>query len=101
MPLEILFKCLAEQTRLKCIILLLQHDELCVCDLTEMLQLSQPKISRHLATLRLNGLVQTQRKEQWIYYRLSDHLSSGTKAILKSIQANYDFTKDKQKLECC
>jgi len=47
------FKCLADETRLSIVTLVTENKELCVCDLTEKLQLSQPKISRHLALLRV------------------------------------------------
>ena len=43
------FKCLSDETRLNIVTLVAENKELCVCDLTEKLQLSQPKISRHLA----------------------------------------------------
>ncbi|WP_372622237.1 ArsR/SmtB family transcription factor, partial [Alteromonas stellipolaris] len=56
-----LFKCLAEETRLKTLLMLCVKDELCVCDLTEALNLSQPKISRHLADLRKCELVADER----------------------------------------
>ncbi|MFH4267891.1 metalloregulator ArsR/SmtB family transcription factor, partial [Acinetobacter baumannii] len=46
------FKCLSDETRLNIVTLIAENKELCVCDLTEKLQLSQPKISRHLALLR-------------------------------------------------
>jgi ArsR family transcriptional regulator len=49
--------------------MLLGSGELCVCDLTQALQLSQPKISKHLAVLREYGLVQTRRDGLWMYYR--------------------------------
>ena len=50
--------------------------ELCVCDLTDALQLSQPKISRHLADLRKCGLVLDTRKGKWVYYKLHPEIPS-------------------------
>ncbi len=55
MELTIFFKALADETRLRSLLLILQQGELCVCELTEALALSQPKISRHLAQLRTQG----------------------------------------------
>jgi ArsR family transcriptional regulator len=46
------FKMLADSTRLRCLLLMQAEGELCVCELTHALNLSQPKISRHLAHLR-------------------------------------------------
>lgn len=65
---------LANDTRLRALLLLVAYGELCVCDLTEGLGLSQPHISRHLARLRKDGLVQDRRAGHWVYYRLDEHL---------------------------
>ena len=62
-------KALADETRLR-IVALLSHGELCVCHLEEALRLSQPKVSRHLATLRSAGVVEHRRDGTWVYYRL-------------------------------
>lgn len=64
-----LFKALGDETRLR-IVALLSHGELCVCHLEEALRLSQPKVSRHLATLRAAGVVEDRRDGSWVYYRL-------------------------------
>jgi len=64
-----LFKALGDQTRLR-IVALLSHGELCVCHLEEALKLSQPKVSRHLATLRAAGVVEDRRDGSWVYYGL-------------------------------
>ncbi len=69
-----LFKSLADDTRLKCVLLIQQHEELCVCELTAALDLSQPKISRHLALLREAGLLRDHRQGQWVFYRLDPAL---------------------------
>ncbi|NNH16380.1 metalloregulator ArsR/SmtB family transcription factor [Acinetobacter sp. ANC 4282] len=58
------FKCLADQTRLDILMLIVKQSERCVCDLTASLDLSQPKISRHLALLRTSGVLQDRRQGQ-------------------------------------
>ena len=68
------FKCLADQTRLDILTLIVKQGERCVCDLTASLDLSQPKISRHLALLRTSGVLQDRRQGQWIYYSLQADL---------------------------
>ena len=60
---------LADTTRLQILQLLLKR-ELCVCELTEQLEMSQPLMSYHLRKLRDAGLVRTRRKAQWIYYSI-------------------------------
>ena len=68
------YKCLSEDTRLKCLLLITLKGELCVCDLISALQLSQPKISRHLAELRKCGILSDQRRGKWVFYQLNNSL---------------------------
>lgn len=63
------FKACADETRLR-VLLLLAERELCVCELVEVLDMPQGKISRHLAVLKHAGLVQSRREGTWIYYAL-------------------------------
>jgi ArsR family transcriptional regulator len=72
-PAEV-FRALADETRLRAVVLLHGEGELCVCELTEALAISQPKMSRHLATLRDNALVRGRREGFWIHYRLAPEL---------------------------
>ncbi|SJZ78340.1 ArsR/SmtB family transcription factor [Selenihalanaerobacter shriftii] len=66
-------KVLADEIRLQ-IIKLLSHGELCVCELQEELDMSQPRISHHLRILKKNELVNTDRDGKWIYYSLNQNL---------------------------
>jgi ArsR family transcriptional regulator len=67
--LERLFRALADATRLRILGLLLTGD---VCDIHESLRAPQPRVSRHLASLRRAGLVRTRREGLWVHYRLAD-----------------------------
>ena len=69
-----LFRALGDETRLRALVLLYGEGELCVCELTEALQISQPKMSRHLAILRELGVVAGRRDGLWIHYRLAPDL---------------------------
>jgi len=64
------FAALADPTRLR-IVLLLLTGELCVCDLTAALELPQSTVSRHMARLRIAGLVHDRRNGKWVFYSLS------------------------------
>lgn len=65
------FKALADDTRPRCLLLITQSTELCVCELMEALNETQPKISRHLAQLRKRGLLSDRRQGQWVlFYKL-------------------------------
>ena len=68
--LAILFKALADPTRVAIVNRLSAADEVCVCNLTETFDLSQPTISHHLKILRDAGLVESSRRGTWSYYRL-------------------------------
>ncbi len=68
------FKCLSDETRLRCVALLQREGRLCVCELTTALALSQPKISRHLACLRQQGLLVDSREGQWVFYQINPQL---------------------------
>ncbi|WP_188752078.1 metalloregulator ArsR/SmtB family transcription factor [Marinobacterium zhoushanense] len=64
------FKSLADELRLKSLLLIEARGELCVCELMQALDESQPKVSRHLAQLRRSGLLLDRRQGQWVFYRL-------------------------------
>ncbi len=67
-----LFKSLSEPVRLRILYLILERDELCVCELVDALELSQSVVSRHLAYLRNSGLVSTRREGVWVYYQMAE-----------------------------
>lgn len=81
---ETLFQTLSDPTRLRILALLGARDELCVCDLTQALKLSQPMISRHLAQLRAAALVSDRRDGVWIHYRLRPDLPAWAQAVLRT-----------------
>lgn len=70
------FAALSDPLRLRCLALMAREGELCVCELGQALQVSQPKISKHLAILREARLVRDRRESQWVYYAISSDLSS-------------------------
>lgn len=78
----VLFSLLADDTRLRSLLLLHLEGELCVCELMAALEISQPKASRHLAALRQQGVVATRRESNWIYYRLHPKLPEWAHTVL-------------------
>jgi ArsR family transcriptional regulator, arsenate/arsenite/antimonite-responsive transcriptional repressor len=66
------FKALGDPVRLRLVSLIgaRQGGEVCVCDLTGAFNLSQPTISHHLKVLREAGLIDSERRGTWVYYRL-------------------------------
>ena len=111
---ETFFKMLSDNTRLRALMLMQRMGELCVCDLTHALNLSQPKISRHLAQLRQYEIVDTRRDGQWMYYQINSELPAWALSVLRqtlsgigdSEQFIADFSllcdvNKQTKLTCC
>ncbi len=65
-----MFRAFSDRTRLR-IVHLLKPGELCVCDLVAVLDVPQPKISRHLSYLRKAGFVIARKDGLWSYYQLA------------------------------
>lgn len=84
-----LFKCLADDTRVRIALLIAREEELCVCELMWALDEAQPKISRHLALLRRARLLADRRQGQWVYYRLHPDLPDWALEVLQvTLEAN-------------
>jgi ArsR family transcriptional regulator len=96
-PLE-LFKSLSDSTRLQSLLFIYQEKELCVCELMVALELSQPKVSRHLALLREAGLLETERRGQWVFYHLSKQLERWATAIIDEAYQQSDLSVLNQRL---
>jgi ArsR family transcriptional regulator len=64
-----LFRALGDPVRLRLLSLIAATDEVCVCDLTESVDVSAPTVSHHLKALRQAGLVHAHRRGTWVYYR--------------------------------
>lgn len=83
-----IFKALGDELRLAALLLIRDQKELCVCELTEAFDVSQPKVSRHLAVLRDIELVETERRGQWIYYSINPRLPAWVSRVLDETARN-------------
>jgi len=86
-----LFKMMNDENRLK-ILLYLYEEELCVCNLIDLLDMSQPAVSQHLKKLRQASIIQMRSQGQWKFYRLNEdyiHLE-----LLKNILAELPSLTD-------
>ncbi len=97
------FKMLADSTRLRCLLLMQAEGELCVCELTHALNLSQPKISRHLAHLREAGVLVARRNGTWMNYRINPDLQGWALNILQTtldgVRKTEPFISDRKILD--
>ena len=79
------FKALSDPTRLEIMTLLLEQEELCVCDFIGALGQTQSKISRHLRYLYNSGLVEDRREGLWMHYRISRDLRPEQAVVLAAL----------------
>jgi ArsR family transcriptional regulator len=106
LPLDLLFRALADRTRLR-LLNLIADKEICVCYFVQILRISQPKISRHLAYLRRAGIVAARRQGRWMHYRLVAPRDAVASAILKETLAHLrrlpEMQRDMAQLDtnCC
>ncbi|MGH3280988.1 MAG: metalloregulator ArsR/SmtB family transcription factor [Trebonia sp.] len=79
-----LFKALADPMRLRLLSLIACHDggESCVCDLLEAFEVTAPSVSYHLKILREAGLISSQRRGTWVYYRVNPVTMARMSAVL-------------------
>lgn len=90
------FKLLADDIRLKSILLMAHEGELCVCELmTAFKEPSQPKISRHLAVLKNAGLLVTRKQKQWVFYSINSNVAAWAQEVISlTLEENLSFIDD-------
>lgn len=82
-----IFKALGDENRIRILNLLIRQ-ELCVCEIETVLEITQSNASRHLNKLKSAGVITNEKKSQWVYYRVDN----------KFIEENnllYEFLKNK------
>ena len=104
--MELLFRALADRTRLR-LLNLMGQDEVCVCYFVEVLQTHQPKISRHLAYLKRAGIVEARRQGKWMHYRVIEPRDRAGAEVLRNIREwlanDREMQRDRSRLVkmCC
>ncbi len=96
-------KALGDETRIRAV-LALRDNELCVCQIVELLELAPSTVSKHLQILKEAGLVESRKKGRWVYYRLSESDARGVPSaalnmILTTAQHSQLAKADKQRLK--
>jgi DNA-binding transcriptional ArsR family regulator len=79
------FKALSDATRLRILKAISSMRELCECNIVPAFGLSQPTISYHLKVLREAGLVQSERRGQWVYHTVNQRALLGAVRQLTEI----------------
>jgi ArsR family transcriptional regulator, arsenate/arsenite/antimonite-responsive transcriptional repressor len=78
---DLMFRAFSDRTRLR-LLNMLRTGETCVCDLVTVLDVPQPKVSRHLAYLRKAGLVVARKQGLWMHYHLATPKTDFHKSLL-------------------
>jgi ArsR family transcriptional regulator len=91
--LALLFRALADETRLQILALILKYGELCVCDFEHVLGITQSKASRHLRYLHNSGFLHDRREAVWTYYRIAENLDPEHQILLESVRKLVDNRK--------
>jgi ArsR family transcriptional regulator len=81
---DVMFRAFSDRTRLR-ILNMLRGGETCVCDLQRVLDVPQPKVSRHLAYLKRAGLVSARKDGYWMHYTLAPATSEFHKSLLNCL----------------
>lgn len=82
-----LMSALSDPTRLEALRLLWDGEEHCVCELMRKLGASQSRMSRHMAALKIAGLVTDRRDAQWVRYRRKPRLDAAVAAVVDAVLA--------------
>lgn len=99
--LNTMYKLFSDETRLR-IMVLLYLDQLCVCQLTGILDVPQPRISKNLAKLRDLNIVEDVRKDKYVFYKLApvdELLRINLDHIVKNKELYPEIAKDIEKLQ--
>ena len=96
------FKALGDENRLR-IMSIITKGKVCVCELENILDLSQSNVSRHLNKLKVAELINSTKKAQWIYYEINEAFFNNNKFLLASLNAIFlnemIYKDDNRKLE--
>lgn len=88
-----LFKALSDRNRLRILAALSAHDELCACQIVELLQVTGATASRHLALLQQAELIDSRKESRWVYYRIN-HERDDLTEIWQWINAEFTKSND-------
>lgn len=99
-----ILKALADETRLRIISQILKN-EMCVCEIEQCLELSQSNSSRHLNILKKAGILDSYKKAQWTYYKISDEFISSNRELYEYLKTKISslrsYADDYSKFQAC
>ena len=99
-------KALSDENRIRILMALQAHVELCVCNINEMLELAPSTVSKHLFLLKNARLVKARKDGRWMYYRLNrgqeapEMVTQALDWIVQSVSDEPEINADREKLAC-
>lgn len=94
--MEVIFKVLGDHNRLRILHLLIQQ-ELCVCEIEEILQTTQSNASRHLTKLKQAGVISCTKKAQWVYYQVHQDFITSHSLLFEYLKEQQENAETYQK----
>ena len=102
MDLIEIFKALGDENRIR-ILNLLMRQELCVCEIETLLDMTQSNASRHLNKLKTSGIITSEKKSQWVYYSVDNNFIEKNNLLYKFLKSKMDentqWIKDMERLK--
>ncbi len=97
-----IFKALGDHNRLR-ILSLISQNELCVCMIAEVMDATQPTVSKHLNRLKYAGIIKCRKISQWCFYSVSSSFKNRFESLFgflcKEWESNEQYGKDMLKLD--
>ncbi len=92
-------KALGEKNRLRVFLALMDTEELCVCDVGDFLGLAPATVSRHMSILHQAGLIESEKRGRWVYYRMGTAVDPRLLGWIRSSVGNDGFpAQDREKI---
>ena len=102
MDLIEIFKALGDENRIRILNLLIRQ-ELCVCEIETVLDMTQSNASRHLNKLKTSGIITSEKKSQWVYYSVDNNFIEKNNLLYKFLKSKMDentqWIKDMERLK--
>ena len=96
---EQIFKSLADPARIRILHLLYKNQELCISDLEHILDFTQTKTSRHISYLKNAGLLNSRKKDQWIFYQIKEEVHDIIRQIFRFLNKDPVLQHDLETFE--
>jgi ArsR family transcriptional regulator len=97
-----LFKSISDRNRLRVIMALMTYEELCACQIIELLQVTGATVSKHLGQLNNAGLIKSRKEGRWIYFRIKKEDQQHKKFLtwlFEDLKLSKDYIEDVKQLK--